>query len=272
MRLWLSIVMTAVLVSASGTAAAASTGPASSRAAAEASRLVAEMTFPAGTRSAPLRSIPSALRASDPFEVPAAHAERLLVAPVKPSAAWAVVLAHRPFSSGGSMGAEVNSEPTGSDALLAAPVPGVSGAMAAVWMEPWHDGTTLIAVYGYATWLPVRTAAEHLSPGSFRSITISTSTIVPRPGSTTRTFTSAADIARVAAFLNARPAAPEVAIPCPLPATGYQVRFTPKVKGGPAVTATGSCLTDQITVNGAAQPLVWDQQAGLATLLAGLLR
>jgi hypothetical protein len=31
-------------------------------------------------------------------------------------------------------------------------------------------------------------------------------------------------------------------------------------------------MTDQITVNGVAQPLVWDQQGGLAALLGSLLR
>lgn len=275
MRFLLSVAVTAVLVGASGTAAAASSGTAPSgpaKAAAVASHLVAEMTFPAGTKPAPLRSIPSALHSADPLNEPAAHAERLLVAPVKPAVAWAVLLAHRPFSPGaGQMGSEVNSEPTGSDVLLAAPEPGVSAAMASVWMEPWHDGTTLIAVYGYATWLPARTAAEHLNPAGFRSITISASTIAPHPGTTTRTFTSAADIARVAAFLNARPAAPEVAVPCPLPATSYQVSFAPKAKGGPVVNVSSSCMTDQITVNGAAQPLVWDQQSGLAALLRSLL-
>jgi hypothetical protein len=273
MRFLLSIAVTAALVTASGTAAAAASpasGPA--KAAALASRLVDEMTFPAGTKAAPLRSIPAALRGADPLNEPAAHAERLLVAPVKPARAWAVVLGHRPFSSGGGQfGSEDSSGPTGSDVLLAAPEAGISAAMASVWMEPWHNGTTLIAVYGYATWLPVRTGAEHLNPASFRSVTISASSIAPRPGSATRTFTSAAVIARVAAFLNARPAAPEVAVPCPLPATSYRAKFSPQVKGGPVVDVSTSCLTDQITVNGKTQPLLWDQRAGLATLLASVL-
>jgi len=276
MRFLLSVAVTAALVTASGTAAAAASpragasGPA--KAAALASHLVEEMTFPAGTKTAPLRSTPSALRAFNPLDEPSAHAERLLVAPVRPALAWAVLLAHRPFGpGGGQMGSGGSSEPTGSDVLLAAPEPGISAAMASVWMEPWHNGTTLIAVYGYATWLPVRTAAEHLNSASFRSITISDSTIAPRPGSATRTFTSAAVIARVAAFLNARPAAPEVAVPCPLPATSYQAKLTPELKGGPVVDVSNSCLTDQIIVDGKTQPLLWDQQSGLAALLSTLL-
>ncbi|HXL90662.1 MAG TPA: hypothetical protein VN969_17075 [Streptosporangiaceae bacterium] len=274
MRAWLGVAVVAVLVTGSGTAVAsaspAASGPA--KAAALASHLVAEMTFPAGTKPSSLRSVPSALRDDDPFGSHSEHAERLLVAPVTPTAAWAVVLAHKPFGPSEAMGSVGNNGPVGSDALLAAPEPGISAAMASVWMEPWRDGTTLIAVYGFATWLPVRTAAEHLNPSSFRSIVVSADTIAPSTRSTTRTFTTAADISRVTTFLNARPAAPELAIPCPLPATSYQARFTPKVKGHPTVTVSSSCMTDQITVNGVAQPLVWDQQGGLAALLGSLLR
>jgi hypothetical protein len=229
------------------------------------------MTFPAGTRTSTLTSTPSALRDNGPAGSHWARAQRLLVAPVKPTAAWAVLLAHKPFGSGGSLGQDANNGAVGSDVLLAAPESGISAAMASVVMEPWHGGTTLIAVYGFATWLPVRTTAEHLNPGSFRSITISASTIAPTQHSATRTYTSAAIIARVTAFLNARPAAPELAIPCPLPATTYKATFASKVKGGRKVTVANSCLTDQITVNGAAQPLVWDEQGGLAALLSKLL-
>jgi hypothetical protein len=275
MRSWLGIVAAAaVLAAGTCTAVGASAAPAASgpaKAAALASHLVAEMTFPAGTRPSSLPSIPSALRDNGPSGSHWVHAERLLVAPVKPTAAWAVLLAHKPFGPGESMGQAVSSGPTGSDVLLAAPESGVSAAMAAVWMEPWHDGTTLIAVYGYATWLPVRTTAEHLNPGSFRSITISAIAIAPAQRTATRTYTSAAVIARVTAFLNARPAAPELAIPCPLPATTLKATFASKVKGGHPVTVSNSCLTDQITVNGVAQPLVWDEQDGLASLLGKLL-
>ncbi len=31
------------------------------------------------------------------------------------------------------------------------------------------------------------------------------------------------------------------------------------------------CMTDQITVNGAPQPLIWDTQGGLVTMIRGLL-
>jgi hypothetical protein len=291
MRSWLGVAAAAILLtgggavladgaasaspartaSASRSASAASPSPAA-WAARLASQLVAEMRFPAGTKPATLASIPAALRDGGPPGSHWAHAERLLVAPVKPAAVWAVLLAHKPFDEPGSMGAAASNGPVGSSTLLEAPESGVSAAIAAVWVEPWHNGGTLIAAYGFATWLPVRTAAEHLNPGSFRAVTVTASSIVPRQGTQRRTFTSAVDISRITAFLNKLPAAPQLALPCPMPATSYQVTFAPKVTSGPKVTVSSSgCLTDQITVNGKAQPLVWDTSGGLAALLGGLL-
>jgi hypothetical protein len=278
MRSWRGVVAAAILLAGSGTAltggvasAASSPSPAA-KATALARQLVAEMRFPAGTKPATLDSIPSALRDPGPPGSHWAHAERLLVAPVKPAAVWAVLMAHKPFDEPGSMGEAGSNGPVSSSALLEAPESGIAAAEAAVTLEPWHNGTTLIAAYGFATWLPVRTAAEHLNPGSFRAVTVTASSILPRPGSQTRTFTSAADIERIAAFLNKLKAAPQLALPCPLPMTSYRATFAPKVKGGPTVTASSSgCLTDQITVNGKAQPLVWDTSGGLAALLGSLL-
>jgi hypothetical protein len=286
MRSWIGIVVAAVMVAGGGTVAACGTAAAAAKpaspahaaspspaakAATLAGHLVAEMTFPARTKPASLHSIPAALRDAGPPGSHWAHAERLLVAPVKPAAVWAVLLSHKPFDDSGSMGPAADTGPVGSDAVLPAPEPGVSAAVAAVWLEPWHNGTTLIAAYAYATWLPVRTAAEHLNPGSFRAVTVTATSNVPRQRSVTRTFTSGAIIGRIVSFLNARPAAPQLAFPCPFPATSYQATFIPKVKGGPKVTVSPSCMTDQITVNGEDQPLVWDTSGGLATLFGKIL-
>jgi len=299
MRRWLGVVVTAVLVTGASiiaagdgsVTAAAAAGPAGNRpagnspagksgagtglaangpakAAALAGHLVAEMTFPAGTKSAPMKTIPSALRDNGPFGGHWARSERLLVAPVKPAAVWAVLLAHKPFDDAGSMGSAADNGPTGTSALLPAPEPGVSAAIADAWLEPWHDGSTLIAAYGFATWLPVRTAAEHLNPRSFREVTVTAKSILPRRPTVTRTFTSAAVISRITAFLDARPAAPELAIPCPLPVTSYQATF----KGNATVTASAAgCLVDRVTVNGVSQPSLWDTSGGLAALLGDLL-
>jgi hypothetical protein len=128
----------------------------------------------------------------------------VLLAPVKPAAAWAVVLAHAPFNEPGAMGPDAVNGLVESGTLLAAPEPGVAAARVAVWAEPWSSGKTLIAAYAYATSRPVRTAAEHLDPGRF-------------------------------------------------------------------LTVSDGCLTDQITVNGVPQPLVWDNDGGLGKMIRSLL-
>lgn len=285
MRSLMGAVAAAVVLAGCGTVAAAPAGGYAARtsavrtvaatgsfaqAEALARHLVAEMRFPRGTRPSSLRSAPSGLRDPGPSGPGWAHAVRLLVAPVKPAAVWATVLSHPPFNSDALMGPAASNGPVGSDVLLPAPEPGIDAAEAAVWVKPWAKGSTLIAAYGFATWLPLRTAAEHLDPARFRSVTVSAEKVVSGLHRTTRTFTSAAVIAKLAAFLNGRPAAPEIAVPCPLPPVSYQLRFTPKARGGPVVDVALSCLTDQITVNGVDQPLVWDTQGGLAQILSRL--
>jgi hypothetical protein len=150
--------------------------------------------------------------------------------------------------------------------LLLAPA-----GLAAVWAEPWSRGTTLIAAYAFATSLPVRTAAEHLDPGRFHAVTLSARELTPPQRTTTRTFTSAAVIARLAAYLNGRPPTPPLAVSCPAPIASYQVTFVPKQGGGPAVTAGPGCLADRIDVDGVPQPLVWDSGGRLAEMIRQLL-
>jgi hypothetical protein len=230
------------------------------------------MTFPPGTRPFPPGSLPRAMRnPGPPSDQGWVRAERVLLAPVKPAAAWAVVLAHAPFNEPGAMGADGVNGLAGSSTLLAAPEPGVAAAQVAVWAEPWSSGQTLIAAYAYATPRPVRTAAEHLDPARLLAVTVTATTYIPHVRTTTRTFTSAAVIARLAAFLNARPAAPQIAVPCPAPAASYQLRFTAKA-GDPVLTVSDGCLTDQIAVNGAQQPSVWDNDGGLGKLVRSVLR
>src|SRR5439155_12284823 len=77
-------------------------------------------------------------------------------------------------------------------------------------------------------WLPSRTAAEHLEPASIRAVTISADQLAPKPRHLIRTFTSAAVIARLAAFLNRRPPAPTAALAglsCPAPLVSFRLQF-----------------------------------------------
>ena len=120
-----------------------------------------------------------------------------------------------------------------------------------------------------------RSAAEHLEPASFRAVTISADQLVPRPHQVTRTFTSAAVITELAAFLNGRPPAPAAALAdlsCPAPAVSFSMRFTPLSSRAPTVTvSTGSCMAATITVNGRQQPLLWDTNGVLASMARTLL-
>lgn len=277
-RSWHGAVAAVLLLAGCGSAAAGPAGPAvratapsSSRAAALARHLVAEMTVPPGTRPFPPRSLPRAMRDIRPPSGPGwVRAERVLLAPVKPAAAWAVMQAHAPFNEPGAMGPDAVNGLVESGTLLAAPEPGVAAARVAVWAEPWSSGKTLIAAYAYVTSRPARTAAEHLNPGRFLTVTVTVTDYTPDLRKTTRTFTSAAVIARLAAFLNPRPAAPQVAVSCPALLTSYQLRFTAK-KNNPVLTVSNGCLTDQITVNGVPQPLVWDNDGGLGKMIRSLL-
>src|ERR1700740_1481426 len=113
MRSWLGAVTAALVVAWRGagapgprvppTAPSALAGP--SRAGALARHLVAEMTFPPGTKPFPPRSLPRSMRnPGAPAGEGWVRAERVLLAPVKPPAAWAVVQAHAPFNEPGAMG------------------------------------------------------------------------------------------------------------------------------------------------------------------------
>ena len=126
MRSWLGAVAAALVLAGCGSAAAGQVSPASrstappasaspagagsprpdsSRAAALARHLVAEMTFPPGTRPFPPGSLPRAMRNPGlPSGQGWVRAERVLLAPVKPGVVWAVVQAHAPFNEPGAMG------------------------------------------------------------------------------------------------------------------------------------------------------------------------
>ena len=243
----------AVLLAGCGTALArpgsgpghpAAGGPGGSRAEAMAltQHLLKQLGLPPGARPAHVRSLPPLLR------------DRRA-----PGAGW--VSAQR--------------VPTSVGRLLPAPASGVDAAELDVSMAPLSGTTTLVAAYAYAAWLPSRTAAEHLEPASFRAVTISAGQLVPRPHQVTRTFTSAAVIARLAAFLNGRPPAPVAALAalsCPAPLDRFTLRFTAMGRQAPAVAvSTASCMADTVTVNGRQQPLLWDTGGGLASMARKLL-
>ena len=233
--------------------------------------LLKQLGLPPGARPAHVKSLPPLLR--DP-RAPGAgwvSVQRILLAPGKPRAVWETLLAHAPFDEPTRFGAV----PTSVGTLLPAPARGVDAAELDVSMAPLSGTTTLVAAYAYAAWLPSRTVAEHLEPARFRAVTISADQLVPRPHQVTRTFTSAAVIARLAAFLNGRPPAPTaalVALSCAAPLASFTLRFTATGRQAPAVAvSTAGCMADTVTVNGRQQPLLWDTEGGLASMARKLL-
>jgi hypothetical protein len=160
--------------------------------------------------------------------------------------------------------------------MLQAPEPGIDAVILDLAVQAHSRTTTLVGAYAFAAWLPYRTAAEHMEPAGFRAVTISADQLIPGPHQVTRTFTSAAVIAGLAAFLNGRPPAPAAAlagVSCPAPLVSFTLRFTATGRQAPAVAvSTAGCLVDAITVNGRQQPSLWDTAGGLESMARKLLR
>ena len=233
--------------------------------------LMAELSLPAGSEPAHLTSLPQIVRARAPGTPGWAGASRILIVPGQPLAVLQRISAHAPFNEP----VIYSATPVLSSTIVQAPGPGVDAVILDLAVQAHSRTTTLVGAYAFAAWLPYRTAAEHLEPASFRAVTISADQLVPRAHQVTRTFTSAAVIARLAAFLNGRPPAPTAAlagVSCPAPLVSFTLRFTAAGRQAPAVAvSTADCMVDAITVNGRQQPSLWDTAGGLESMARKLL-
>lgn len=232
--------------------------------------LLAELSFPPGTKPAHVRSLPSLLRDYHGPGAGWAGGQEILVAPGNPRSVLERLDAHAPFSTPTRYGPAL---PTWSGILLPAPEPGIDAAQVSVGIATYSGATTLVTAHAYATWLPARTAAEHLEPFSFRAVTVGEDRLIPSSRQVTRTFTDPAVIVRLAAFVNGLPPAPALtARSCAAVISRYTLRFTARETNGPAmVVSTVECGTDVITVNGKPQPGLWDTHARLAAMARELL-
>ena len=223
--------------------------------------LMAELSLPAGSVPAHLTSLPQIARARAPDAPGWAGASRILIVPGQPLAVLQRISAHAPFNEP----VIYSATPVLNSTMRPAPKPGIDAVILDLAVQAHSRTTTLVGAYAFAAWLPSRTAAEHLDPASFRAVTISADQLVPRPHQVTRTFTSAAVIARLTAFLNGRPPAPTTALAglsCPAPLASITLRFTATGGQAPAVAVSAAdCMVDAITVNGRQQPLLWIPQA-----------
>jgi hypothetical protein len=138
---------------------------------------------------------------------------------------------------------------------------------------PGPGGAALLRADAQVIWFPPRSTAEHLDPASFRKVTISARVLNPRPHTVSRVVTSHAVIVRLASLLNGLPAAPDLSMSCPGVAVTYRVAFAAGAGRAPeAIVTAAGCLTDQITVNGKAQPVLWDRSEKLIAAASQLLR
>jgi hypothetical protein len=283
MRTWPAAVAAALLLAGCGTAVArpvtaqlrartvaASAGPLRVRALAFAWRLIGELSPPPGTRTVHLAKLPPPLNQPQAPVLPGwVRVTQTLEAPAGPESGWETMLARTPLRGLGGLVPGASAGTT-----LPAPEPGLDVAALGVTLIQLSQGTVLIVATAEAAWLPVRTAAEHLDPAGFRSVTISAQRWQSR--TITRTFTSQPDIARLTSIINAGvPAPPSVVVgmSCAAVAILYTLRFTPRTGAGPSAVVTLSACPHAygIAVDGRQQPSLWDNgklRAAAGTLLS----
>lgn len=289
MRSWLIAAVAAVTLTGCATVHAASTvhpdrralpvgpGPvhdvggrgSEAKAIALARHLIAEVRLPPGARPVHLGSLPPSLHGPPtPSGRGWASATRIVVAPGNAIAVLDTLLAHAPFGDGSA-----RIVPVTVSARLESPEPGVDAAVVDVSVMRYSRTTTLLVVRASAAWLPVRTAAEHLDPAHIRAVTLTeVDNKVPAHRQVRRTLSSRAVMARLATLLNdLKPAVFELAPSCPMPVADSTLKFTPANGNGNAVVVSAfGCGFDQVTVNGAAQPPLWDPDNRLLALARNL--
>jgi hypothetical protein len=136
-------------------------------------------------------------------------------------------------------------------------------------------GGTVVRADAEVVWYPWRTAAEYLRPADYRSVTVSGSFgSLTGPGMTvrrSRTFTSRAVVARLAAVLDGLRADNPGTVNCPMLLASYRLSFAPAGGGGPTVVTPSSCLGDEVTVAGRPQPMLFDPNSQKVLAVVGRL-
>ena len=226
--------------------------------------MLARLVVPAGSQAADPSPVPPPLSVSSaggnlPYTV---ELHRFVLVREPAAAVHSFLLAHVPagmsWASDGLAQGTTNTVTVLSVAYSPRSLAsGLTNAQLGTAAMPLADGDTLIRADAGVSWFPPRSAAEQLTAASFRSVTVTATTVFPRPGTVTRTFTSPAVIGRLVALVNSLPATPnqDVAdMSCLAIATVYRLEFARGV-----VVYPGGCGdSDAITVNGKEQPRLWD--------------
>jgi hypothetical protein len=159
--------------------------------------------------------------------------------------------------------------------VLRSPPAGIYQARLNLVVAPAGHGGSAVRGDAVVSWYPARSAAEYVSPGRFRAVTVTSAA----PGSArtlARTFTSPAVIAGLAALLNHMPAMPELGpIMCPAIIAGARapmLEFATVPGARPYLVAVQSpCPAGvQVTVNGQPQPGLAGDVSMAAEALLGI--
>jgi hypothetical protein len=155
---------------------------------------------------------------------------------------------------------------------LQVPPVGITGdTMLLVTFADGPHGSTVARADAEVVWYPPRTAAEYLRPGAIQSARIKASLSNPTPHHVVNVITSRHAIAGLAALLNGMRAAHNGDMSCPSFNSAYHVAFIGR-DGQPRVAVDPTaCTTDDILVNGRAQPPLWDPANRLISELRKLL-
>jgi hypothetical protein len=247
-----------------------------------AARLLTRVMLPAGAIRL-TGHVPGALRqTSTPGVVQLIDLHRFRVLPESPGAATAFLLSHVPAGmrlDGTGFGTgllEVNFR-------LAGLPPGIYSAGLAEAVAPGPSRGSVLRVDAQVAWYPARSAAERLSPATFRAVTVQHAGSAIRPVS--RTISGRGQIASLASLLNGLPANPGITLHCRAETSSYQLTFRPEAAGRPALVVTANgCAIDQVrlvrcarppltycSVSGGTQPGLWDPHERLAAAARRLL-
>jgi hypothetical protein len=241
--------------------------------------LLSRLVLPPGAKLAQVSSLPSALRhpASSIAAAGSVDSHRLFTLQQPMPAIHRFLLAHVPAGMRLYTNGQVSS-PAGvlvqnvSYSPRSLPA-GIYRAELVTVVVSGPGGTALLRADAQVIWFPPRNTAEHLAPADFRRVTISARVLNPKPHTVTRIFASPAVIVRLASLLNGLPTAPDLSMSCPGTAATYRVVFaTGAVRAPETIVTADGCLTDPITVNGKAQPVLWDRSEKLVAAASKLLR
>lgn len=134
---------------------------------------------------------------------------------------------------------------------------GIYSAELDTTFKPAPGGGSLLRADAQLAWYPPRSAAEHIDPSRYTSVTVSHRT---NRAIHARAFTSRPELAKLAGLVNALYGAPDVVSSCPAMIAGvinvYKLVFRP-ARGAPKIVVTPStaCVPNvDVTVGGRAEP------------------